>query len=391
MTEKVNVPLKNIRIVYSGGGFGSTDMLFVKKFVEKGYEAYLINIRESAYKHPILAHTKPFWINPRQHRHWPKPFRLTAIVAEYIRLVRKSKPDILHVGPIQSSGLMAVLSMKRPLLLMPWGTDWAVFPNKSWFHRLLTKWIVKKADLIQVDCDVAKRKLIEIAGIDPDKIWVFPWGIELETFHPLPGEVRSRKREDLGWENYPILIMTRVLKPIYGIDIFINAVRTVIEKNVQARVLICGDGPLRQKLEELTRALGLNEVIRFMGWLSYEDLNTYLNASDIYISSSYSDGTSLALLNAMAVGLPVIVSDVPANLEWIRDGYNGIVFPRGSIKDLAAAIEKAVKQKEGLKEMGSINREIALKKADWNANFEKFERMYEMLLDRKYNFQGSEF
>jgi glycosyltransferase involved in cell wall biosynthesis len=106
----------------------------------------------------------------------------------------------------------------------------------------------------------------------------------------------------------------------------------------------------------------------------------YLNASDLYVSSSLSDGTSLSLLEAMACGLPVVVTDVPAILEWVVNGENGLVVPRRSIDELAEAIIYLLQREDVRKEMGEKNIAIAKERADWDKNFKKLEDIYETLV-----------
>lgn len=108
----------------------------------------------------------------------------------------------------------------------------------------------------------------------------------------------------------------------------------------------------------------------------------YLNASDLYVSSSLSDGTSLSLLEAMACGLPVVVTDVPAILEWVADGENGLVVPRQSIEELAEAIVHLLENEDLAIEMGNKNLVIAKERADWNKNFQKLVQIYEKLLTK---------
>ena len=94
------------------------------------------------------------------------------------------------------------------------------------------------------------------------------------------------------------------------------------------------------------------------------------------MSTSKSDVSSLSLLEAMACGLPMVVSDVPAICEWVKDGENGYVVPRNKVNPISEKILKLFNDLNTARKMGEINLQIAKERADWNKNFLKLERIY---------------
>jgi glycosyltransferase involved in cell wall biosynthesis len=140
---------------------------------------------------------------------------------------------------------------------------------------------------------------------------------------------------------------------------------------------------LELQLKALAQELNLADRIRFLGEIPNHELPKYLNASDLYVSSSLSDGTSLSLLEALACGLPVVVTDVPANLEWVEDGINGLVVPRQSSEELAKAVITLLKDEQYAQEMGKKNLALARKRADWDRNFAKLEELYQRMVTLK--------
>ena len=106
----------------------------------------------------------------------------------------------------------------------------------------------------------------------------------------------------------------------------------------------------------------------------------YYRNADLYISASHSDGTSISLLEAMACGKPVLVSDIPGNLEWVEAGINGWLFPDGNAEILAQAISQAVTERDKLPEMGHAARRLAEKRANWDENFQQMLEAYQIVL-----------
>ncbi len=125
---------------------------------------------------------------------------------------------------------------------------------------------------------------------------------------------------------------------------------------------------------------GLEGVVRFVGAVAPEQMPAWLRAADVYVSNSWSDGASLSLLEAMACGLPAVVTDVPALLEWVSDGVNGLVVRRGDSLGLADAILRLLADEPLRRRMGQQNAAIAAARADWTANFQRLEAIYQQLV-----------
>jgi glycosyltransferase involved in cell wall biosynthesis len=298
------------------------------------------------------------------------------------KVLRQTKPDLLHAGQVNTCGFISALTNYHPLLLMPWGSDILLVPKTSWLGKKITKFTIKKADLITCDAEAVKQEIINLTGYPPNKIIVFPWGIDLSLFKPT-FPLREKLRRELGIEDRKVIIMNRRFKRVYGIEYFLKALPRVWAKVPDVYVLLLGSGPLEKELRKIVKGLKIEPIVKFIGEVPYDEMPAYLNASDLYISSSLSDGTSVSLLEAMACGLPVVVTDVPAILEWVENGVNGLVVPRRSIDELADAIVYLLQHEDIRKEMGEKNIAIAKERADWDKNFNKLEQMYQILISNR--------
>ena len=295
------------------------------------------------------------------------------------RLIRDFRPDILHAGFVTTAGVVAALSGFRPLLLMPWGSDILLQPKRSLVRRHLARFALGRARLITCDAEIVKREILALNPRPPEEVVVFPWGIDISLFRP-DATAREAVRRDLGWEDAEILVCTRALAPVYGVHDFLAALPSVFDRKPRARALIIGDGPQRADLERRAAGFGFGERVRFPGTVPNSALPRYLAASDVYVSASHSDGSSLSLLEALACGLPVAVTDVPAILEWVEDGKHGRVAPIGEPGALAARIVELLDD-DGLRAAASaVNRAVAEERADWDRNFGKLKAMYARLV-----------
>ncbi len=265
---------------------------------------------------------------------------------------------------------------------MPWGTDVLIYPKKSMVLNWMAKFTLSKADMVTCDCRKVKKEILRLIDFPRDRIVVFPWGIDLKKFNPRT--TTGRIREELGWEDNLVVIHDRQFKEVYGVEYLVHAIPEVVEKIPKARFLFCGTGPLEKLMKEKTTRRGLSSYVHFAGSVRNEELPKYLNSADIYVSCSLSDGTSVCLLEAMACGLPVVVTDLPANLEWIRDEENGSVVPTGDSEILAQRIVNLLENEDLRKKFGERNIAIARKRADWEKNVSILEEIYRKLVDEAH-------
>lgn len=369
-----------MRILYLTVGGSIHDYRFLTKLVERGYETCYAYLNPNGAEYSIPG-VKPCYLGYDVKESDNQLIKTVARFRSYqnfCRLLKEFRPDVVHAGSVQSAGLMATVSRYHPLLLMPWGSDILLNPQKNRIFKMITQYVLRRADMITCDAEEIKRRIVELVGYPAEKIVVFPWGIDLKLFRPCK-ELGEATRQNLGWQDAKILIMTRSFKPVYGIEYFLKALPRVFREIPQARALLIGSGPLEPRLRALAQELGIIDRVRFLGKIPNHELPKYFNAADIYVSSSLSDGTSLSLLEAFACALPVVVTDVPAILEWVEDGVNGLVVPRQSSERLAEAIIALLQDKRHAQKMGEKNLALARERADWDQNFSKLEEIYQQL------------
>lgn len=297
---------------------------------------------------------------------------------EFRRVLRKVCPDLIHAGPIQTCGFFTALAGFKPFLLMSWGSDVLAANNNNPWKRWVTRFTIRRADMIACDCLAVRDRLNELAGYPASNVVVFPWGVDLNQFHPAPSKFKIRDK--LNWrKDNKVIITTRSLEPIYGIETFLEAVRVVVEKKPDVRILMLGGGSLEPKVQAFITRHDLGDAIHLTGRVSHDMLPDYFNEASLYVSCSYSDGTSVSLLEAMACGLPAVVTDLPSNREWVTPGVNGWLVPRGDAPALSSAVLQALEQEDKTKLMAMANISLARQKADWNRNFTLLLEAYKQL------------
>ncbi len=218
-----------------------------------------------------------------------------------------------------------------------------------------------------------RQKAIDL-GMPPDRIVTFPWGVALTAFTPGAPKLTHHKEFKL--------LSTRSWEPIYGVDILAHAFVKAARKCPDLHLCMLGNGSQADELRRIFIDGGVRKQVEFPGQISQEDLPHYYQEADLYVSASHSDGTSISMLEAMACGCPVLVSDIPGNREWVEPGVNGCWFPDVDVDALVAKILNVIENRHQLPEMGMVARQLAERRADWKLNFQELLKAYTMALHR---------
>ena len=162
-------------------------------------------------------------------------------------------------------------------------------------------------------------------------------------------------------------------------DVLARAFVKVAQQREDVSLLLLGGGSQAQTIRQILMNGGVFERVQFGGQISQTDLPRWIHMADIYISPSHVDGSSVSLMEALACGLPALVSDIPANKEWVSEGVNGWLFPDGDAEALAEKILAAIAQRKKFAKSAEAARKLAEERADWKKNFAVLLKAYERL------------
>ncbi|MBU8921675.1 MAG: glycosyltransferase [Bacteroidales bacterium] len=287
------------------------------------------------------------------------------------RHIDRFRPDIVNSLYVTGYGLIGSLVNRRPLVVSALGSDMLVDFPSSRIHRVQIRRALGAADLVTTDADNLTEAVIAAGAAREDTIKII-FGIDQSVFYPSETRIPSR---DGGLH----VISTRNLYDIYNLDLLVDAAKVVLS-TTDASFTICGDGPEKERLFRKVADLGIDDRFDFAGRLAPEEIAERLRASDIYVSTSRSDSTSVSLLEAMACGNIPVVTDIPANREWIEPETNGFLVPVDSPEELARTILEASDDREKTVEIRNRNSDIILERGIWIENMRKLEGAFEDLL-----------
>jgi glycosyltransferase involved in cell wall biosynthesis len=277
-------------------------------------------------------------------------------------LLGKWRPDLLHAHYASGYGTTMALSGFTPTLLSVWGSDVYDFPYESALKGRLLRWNLRRASALASTSHAMARQAQRLTPERQD-IAVTPFGVDLGHFKP-DASRRTSGRLTIG--------TVKSLAPKYGVDVLLRAFAGLLQDESvrdmpqDLRLLIVGDGPQRAALEALARQLGIDRRTEFTGAVAHVDVPAMLKRLDIYAAPSRLDSESfgVAVIEASACALPVVVSDVGGLPEVVRAGETGLVVPRDDVPALQAALKRllldaALREALGRQGRAHVEREYA--------------------------------
>jgi len=215
------------------------------------------------------------------------------------------------------------------------------------------------------------------AGLDPKLLTWMANPVDTDQFRPPSGDERKRLRQELKVaENAPLAIFVGRLGPEKRTPSLIGAMRRVALERPDARLVLVGDGPLRGALEELVRTAGLEQNVILTGRLPVEGVLKWLQAGDIFTLVSELEGLPCSLIEAMAVGLAPVVSEIPAHTQLIEAGKNGLLIEVGSEEAIARALLDLIEDPGLRGRIGTAARQTALERFSTPIVIDSYEQLF---------------
>lgn len=363
-----------MKILYFSSDYCTHDHRFLSTIQQEGHQAY--HLRLQANPRQVEDRPVPEGV---EIVHWAgggRPFRwrdLPLLALDFRRVVERIQPDLVHAGPIQTCAFIAALSGFRPLLSMSWGFDLMEDVHRNWWWDWATRFTLSRSTFFASDAQVT-RDVAVAYGMNPDRTIVFPWGVDLQRFAP------DTERGSMNTDNFT-LFCNRSWELRYGVDVLAKAFVKIAGAAPNVRMMLMGGGSQGARIRQILLNGGVLERVQFPGQISQNDLPRWYHMADLYISPSHVDGSSVSLMEALASGLPCLVSDIPANREWVTEGVNGWLFPDGNADALAEKILQAVAQPEKLPVLGRAARAVAEERADWKKNAGKLFAAYQQTVE----------
>jgi glycosyltransferase involved in cell wall biosynthesis len=360
-----------MRICFLASANSAHSYRWIKYFVKGGHEIHWISNTPLNFKNLVNVHYYEL------QKYSSKVLSFLCAVKKIKKLIKEMEPNILHSHYAGTNGLMGALTKFHPHIVTAWGSD-ILIAGRSMIKRPMIRYVLNQADIITCDANHMKEAMLKL-GVNDKKIKLIYFGVEIDKYQIRKGGIHLR--EKWGLANQPIIISLRTLEPIYDVETLILSIPYILKDVPEAKFIIAGRGPEEGKLKHLAKSLGVMESINFVGYIPSEEIPQYLESSDIYVSTSLSDaGIAASTAEAMASGLPVIITNSGENRLWVQDGESGFIIPIKNPILLADKILYLLKVDDARIKFGQAGRKIIEEKNNYYKEMEKMENIYKEVM-----------
>ena len=276
-------------------------------------------------------------------------------------LLWRIRPDVVHVHWAHFA--VAVRSVWRgPLVVTSWGSDVyrsETFSKEEW--RALGE-TLRAAELVTCDSADLAQTIHTSLGVQADRVAVVQWGVDTDLFQPEGPD----RRAALGLVGREVIFSARSFAPVYNQETVIAAFAQVRRRHPRAFLLMKrygGEPAYLERIRTDIAARGLNDDVRILEAVAYEDMPALYRTADVMVSIPLSDAAPMSLFEAMAAGVPSVVCDLPSLREWVRDGDTGYLVDAQDASAVAARVCAVLENPERRRQVVQQARALVVDKA----------------------------
>ncbi len=362
------------------GGSGVVATELGKQLVNRGHEVHFVSYQlpfrlndfyKHIYFHEVDVTSYPLFKYP--------PYSL-ALASRLAELIKEYGIEVLHAHYAIPHSICATLARdmisenKPKVVTTLHGTDITLVGKEPSFFEV-TKFGMENSDALTCVSKNLSEVTKETFGInrEPEVIYNF---VDPEEYNP--DNVRSQLKNEFGLEDEKLIIHISNFRPVKR-TMDVIKVFYEIQKGISGKLFMVGDGVDRRKAENLTKELGIQDKVKFLG--KQDKINSLMAISDLLLLPSEKESFGLVALEAMAYEVPVVASDAGGLPEVIKEGETGFLVGIGETDKMAERALSILKDPELREKMGKNARKRALKEFSAAKVVDKYENMYKKVLE----------
>ncbi len=301
-------------------------------------------------------------------------------LGRFVAFLRKHKVDLMHAHEfaMNTYGSFASALSGIPIVTTVHGKS---YYWKYFRRRMAYRFVSRQSKMVAVSEDIA-RGLCQAVGIRPNRIRIIYNGIETDLFHPNQKTREQIRRELQVTDEQSVIGTIGNLYPVKGHTYLVRAAAAVTQVFPESVFIIAGRGQLLEGLQTEARELGVEKHIRFLGFR--EDVPALLQAMDIFVLPSLSEGLPLSALEAMASGKPVVATRVGGVPEVVADSETGFLVAPEDADGLAEKLVCLLKAPFLAQQLGAAGRERVKERFSLDRMEKEYEELYDTALLGRY-------
>jgi glycosyltransferase involved in cell wall biosynthesis len=297
----------------------------------------------------------------------------------FIDLINKIRPDIIHVHApnfFSCNAIPAAKLRKIPIIATVHRAEIDKVGKLVFFFR---KHALARFNKIIAVSDYTKSLALK-AGVEASKINIIYNTCDEKFFFYRKDKYSLRKKLDLESNDRIILFVGNLIRR-KGVSCLVESLNILFKRLPDFLAIIVGEGQELETLRSMVNGFALSDRVKFYGRITKETLSELYCAADVFVLPSISEGHSVALLEAMASGLPIVASDVEGNKESLEEGVNGFLFKTGSSEELAEKLEIILTDQKLKQFMSVKSSEAYISKFSTNSQINDHLKIYESLIN----------
>lgn len=325
-----------MRILYIGSIANSHERLWVLPVAQAGHEVHIISPVPAVDCPGVTVH---HYTPDADYRQDHMLVRFAKKVLDMRRFVREIQPDIVHFQFVVDLAYTAPFLGHPRIVLTPWGSDILIFPKRSKIIRLFLTFALRAAQAITIHSDQILNEIKTMADVSTKKIARVAYSVDRQAA-PDPAAV-AKLREKHGLGSSPVLFSFRNIMPVYNLEEIITAAG-LLKDRADFKFIILYEYNLTDRvaaIKDCVRQAGLEDRVVYINSVPHAEMRNYYGLATIGVSFSKSDGCPVSVLECMALGVPLVVSDIPANRQ-ILSSQGASFAALGDTAGLALALER---------------------------------------------------
>jgi L-malate glycosyltransferase len=371
--------MKPLRIALLGAASSIHLQRWAQALVERGHAVCVIS------QHRVPPRQLPASVQV----HWLPHTGAAAYVTNAWALrqyLHRWQPQILNAHYASGYGTTAMLARFKPSVLSVWGSDVQSFAIQNKFKRWLVCKNLRSATTVAV---TSQALFDQVRHLTPERqaIAITPFGVDLEQFFIKSTEPLSTSKNAKNLQKRPFTLgLVKALAPVYGIDLLLRAfaqlcadtqVRTV---QPELQLLIVGEGQQRAQLQQLATDLQIAHQVRFVGAVAHHQVPHWLHQFDVYVAPSRAESFGVAIIEALACGLPVVASAIGGLPEVVRHNQTGLLVPANQVPALFLALKRLILEPTLRQRLGQTGHQHVAQHYHWSTCVQRMEQCYEQTL-----------
>ena len=302
--------------------------------------------------------------------------------------INEFKPDVVHaIWAFPQGTACALLKKLKPFPLVVSVVGSEAYLAKRFHFPSLVSFAANSADTVTANSIASKNAAIR-CGVKNKDFEIIYWGIDKKRFNPKVSRTELRKRLKLG--NRKIILTVAKLIEKKGVRYLIQAMPAVLKKFPDAKLVIGGDGPQKEELQQLAKNLNLQNSVIFLGWVSMDDLPICYRAADVFVLAAATDelgvpegGQALVTKQAMASGTAVISTNIGGIPDLVKNNKTGLLVEEKNPEQLGEAIIRILGDKKLRQNLIRNAHKLVEREATWDVIIEKYIKLYSRVIKKQ--------